>query len=229
MQGAGRAGPGRAPIPGVTDALEREERDALLARGRPPLTELRRLALGCRACGLWARATQTVFGEGSPRARLLIVGEQPGNSEDLEGVPFVGPAGRLLDRALVGAGVDRESVYVTNVVKHFKWKRARTGKRRIHDTPNRGEVTACRPWLEAQVDRIQPKLIVALGATASHALLGRGFRITRQRGEVLDSDLGPALATIHPSAVLRAPDEERDAAYRGLVEDLAAAARRLGI
>ena len=212
----------------MAEPLDRDERDALLASGVPPLDELRQLAGGCRACGLWARATQTVFGDGSPRARLLIVGEQPGNSEDLEGAPFVGPAGKLLDRAMVEAGIDREAVYVTNVVKHFKWKRARTGKRRIHDTPNRGEVQACRPWLEAEVARVVPELIVALGATAAQALLGREFRITRQRGEVLESDLGPILATIHPSAVLRAPDDEREPAFRSLVDDLSVVAARLG-
>jgi uracil-DNA glycosylase family protein len=211
----------------MVEPLDRDERDALLASEVPPLDELRQLAGGCRACGLWARATQTVFGDGSPRARLLIVGEQPGNSEDLEGAPFVGPAGKLLDRAMVEAGIDREAVYVTNVVKHFKWKRARTGKRRIHDTPNRGEVQACRPWLEAEVARVVPELIVALGATAAQALLGRDFRITRQRGEVLESDLGPTLATIHPSAVLRAPDDEREPAFRGLVDDLLVVASSL--
>jgi uracil-DNA glycosylase len=210
----------------VSQPLDRERRDAILAEEEPTLEELRALASGCRACDLWARATQTVFGDGAQRARLLVVGEQPGNSEDLEGVPFVGPAGRLLDRALVEAGIDREAVYLTNVVKHFKWKRARTGKRRIHDTPNRGEVEACRPWLQAEVVRIRPELIVALGATAAQALLGRGFRITRERGEVRESDLGRVIATIHPSAVLRDPDA-RDELYAGLVADLRQAASAL--
>jgi DNA polymerase len=209
----------------VTAPLDRGERDALL-EGDPPLDELRRLAAGCRACDLWARATQTVFGEGAVGSRLMVVGEQPGNSEDLEGAPFVGPAGRLLDQALVEAGIDRETVYVTNVVKHFKWKRARTGKRRIHDRPNRGEVTACRPWLAAEVRRVGPALIVLLGATAAQALLGPAFRITRERGTVRTSELGPALATIHPSAVLRDP-ESRDELYAGLVADLRVAARSL--
>jgi DNA polymerase len=158
---------------------------------------------------------------------VLVVGEQPGNSEDLEGVPFVGPAGRLLDRALVDAGIDRNHVYVTNVVKHFKWRRAPSGKRRIHAKPDSGEIAACRPWLEAEAGRIRPELIVALGATAAQALLGRSFRVTRQHGEVLDSDLGPTLATIHPSAILRAPDDARDAAYDGMVADLRAAAAHL--
>jgi DNA polymerase len=210
----------------MTDELDREERDAALAED-PSLAELRALAARCRACALWARATQTVFGDGPARARLLVVGEQPGNSEDLEGAPFVGPAGRLLDRTLVEAGIDRDDVYVTNVVKHFKWRRAPSGKRRIHAKPDRAEVNACRPWLEAEVGRVRPSLIVALGATAAQALLGSGFRVTRQHGEVLETDLGPVLATIHPSAVLRAPDDARDAALAGMIHDLRAAARWL--
>jgi uracil-DNA glycosylase family protein len=207
----------------MAEPLDREERDAALSTARS-LNEVRALAEGCRACELWARATQTVFGDGSPKARLLLVGEQPGNSEDLEGAPFVGPAGRMLDRALVDAGIDRDDVYVTNVVKHFKWRRAPSGKRRIHQKPDRGEIEACRPWLEAEVARIRPTLVVCLGATAAQALLGRDFRVTRQHGEVLDSDLGPALGTIHPSAILRAPDDARDEAYDGFVADLRAAA-----
>jgi DNA polymerase len=207
----------------MSDALDREERDAAIASARS-IAGLRRLAIGCRACHLWARATQTVFGDGPTDARLLVVGEQPGNSEDLEGAPFVGSAGRLLDRALVDAGIERNEVYVTNVVKHFKWRRARTGKKRIHDKPNRGEVEACRPWLDAEVARIGPELIVCLGATAAQAILGTAFRVTRERGVAVDSALGPVLATIHPSAVLRAPDDARDEAYDGLVADLRAAA-----
>jgi DNA polymerase len=207
----------------MTDALDREERDAALPGART-IEQLRSLATGCRACSLWRNATQTVFGDGPTDARLLVVGEQPGNSEDLEGAPFVGSAGRLLDRAMVDAGIDRETVYVTNVVKHFKWRRAASGKKRIHQKPDRGEVEACRPWLVAEVGRIHPGLIVCLGATAAQALLGRDFRVTRQHGEVMDSELGPVLATIHPSAVLRAPDEVRDETYAGLVADLKAAA-----
>jgi uracil-DNA glycosylase len=210
----------------VTRPLSRAARDAALADART-IPELRELAQGCRACELWRNATQTVFGDGPRRARVLIVGEQPGNSEDLEGAPFVGPAGRLLDRALVEAGIDRETVYVTNVVKHFKWRRAPSGKRRIHQKPDRAEVEACRPWLEAEVGRVRPELIVALGATAAQALLGRTFRVTKQHGEVLPSDLGPTLATVHPSAILRAPDEVRDETYAGFVEDLRAAATQL--
>ncbi|HET8777037.1 MAG TPA: UdgX family uracil-DNA binding protein, partial [Candidatus Limnocylindria bacterium] len=177
---------------------------------------------GCRACDLWARATQTVFGDGPASARLLVVGEQPGDSEDIQGAPFVGSSGRLLDRALVDAGIDRDEVYVTNVVKHFKWRRAPSGKKRIHQKPDNVEVEACRPWLEAEVSRIRPELIVCLGATAAQALLGKSFRVTKQRGEVLDSELGPTLATLHPSAVLRAPDA-REEMYAGLVADLKAA------
>ena len=209
----------------MAQPLDREERDAALAAAES-LTEVRELAQGCRACDLWSRATQTVFGDGPSDARVLVVGEQPGNSEDLEGAPFVGPAGRLLDRAFVEAGIDRSTVYVTNVVKHFKWRRAPSGKRRIHDKPNRGEITACRPWLEAEAARIRPDLIVCLGATAAQALLGRDFRVSRDHGEVLPSELGPALGTIHPSAVLRA-GEDRDDLMAQLVADLRAAARHL--
>jgi uracil-DNA glycosylase family protein len=210
----------------MTGVLDREERDAAIAHARS-ITALRELASGCRACELWARATQTVFGDGSPKARLMLVGEQPGNSEDLEGAPFVGPAGRLLDRALVEAGIDREVVYVTNVVKHFKWRRAPSGKRRIHQKPDRAEIEACYPWLRAEVTRIHPELIVCLGATAAQAVLGAGFRVTRQHGEVLDSELGPAMGTIHPSAVLRAPDDGRGEMLGQLIGDLRVAAARL--
>jgi DNA polymerase len=174
----------------MTDALDREERDAIL-REAPTIDALRELASGCRACHLWQRATQTVFGDGSPSAWLVMVGEQPGNSEDLEGAPFVGPAGRLLDRALVEAGIERDAVYVTNVVKHFKWRRAPSGKRRIHDKPDRAEIEACYPWLEAEVARIRPRLVVCLGATAAQAVLGSSFRVTKDHGKVLPSQLGP--------------------------------------
>ena len=209
----------------MTDGMDRDERDTALA-ANPSLGDLRNLASSCRACHLWRQATQTVFGDGPARAQLLVVGEQPGNSEDLEGAPFVGPAGRLLDRALVEAGIDRSRVYVTNVVKHFKWRRAPSGKKRLHAKPNRGEVEACRPWLEAEVARIGPRLIVCLGATAAQALLGKSFRVTRQHGDVITSDLGPTLATIHPSAILRA-GEDRDAIYDGFVNDLLAASEWL--
>jgi uracil-DNA glycosylase len=210
----------------MADALDRDERDAAIPRARS-VKALRALAQGCRACGLWAKATQTVFGDGSPTARLLLVGEQPGNSEDLEGAPFVGPAGQLLDRALVEAGIDRAEVYVTNVVKHFKWRRAPSGKRRLHQKPDRAEVEACYPWLRAEVARIHPELIVCLGATAAQAVIGPAFRVTREHGVVRGSELGPALGTIHPSAVLRAPDDARDDMRAQLVSDLRVAARRL--
>jgi uracil-DNA glycosylase len=210
----------------MTDALDREERDAVL-RDAPSIDALRELARGCRACHLWQRATQTVFGDGSPSARLMMVGEQPGNSEDLEGAPFVGPAGRLLDRALVEAGIERDEVYVTNVVKHFKWRRAPSGKRRIHEKPDRAEVEACYPWLEAEVGRIRPELVVCLGATAAQAVLGSTFRVTKDHGKVIDSPLGPALGTVHPSAILRAPDDRRDVLMDQLVTDLRAASRAL--
>jgi DNA polymerase len=211
----------------MTDGLTRDERDAAIPTARS-IGALRSLAVGCRACDLWARATQTVFGDGSTKARLLIVGEQPGNSEDLEGAPFVGPAGRLLDRALVEAGIERDDVYVTNVVKHFKWRRAPSGKKRIHQKPDRAEVEACYPWLQAEVARIKPELVACLGATAAQAVLGREFRVTRQHGEVLPSELGPALGTIHPSAVLRAPDDEaRAVLLEQLTSDLRAAATYL--
>ncbi len=211
----------------MADPLDREERDAAISRARS-IRALRELASACRACELWARATQTVFGDGSPSARLMVVGEQPGNSEDLEGAPFVGPAGRLLDQALVEAGIDRDAVYVTNVVKHFKWRRAPSGKRRIHAKPDRAEVEACYPWLRAEVARVAPELIVCLGATAAQAVLGTAFRVTRQHGEVLPSDLGPTLGTIHPSAVLRAPDDARASMRAQLVADLRVAAASLG-
>jgi DNA polymerase len=209
------------------EGLDAEEREEVIAAARS-LDDLRHAAIACRACDLWRNATQTVFGEGGENARMLLLGEQPGDQEDRAGAPFVGPAGRILDEVLDEAGIDREAVYVTNVVKHFKWKPAPRGKRRIHQRPDRSEEIACRPWLEAEVARIVPELIVCLGATAAQALLGRSFRVTRQRGEVLSSDLGPVLATIHPSAVLRAPDAEaRAAAMEGLIADLRVAAGAL--
>jgi uracil-DNA glycosylase len=191
------------------------------------LSSLREAAAGCTACPLHLTGTQTVFGEGPARARLVLVGEQPGDREDLEGRPFVGPAGRLLDEALEEAGIDRASTYLTNVVKHFKWQ-AR-GKRRIHQKPNAMEIAACRPWLDAELTVIRAEALVCLGATAAQALLGRQFRVTRDRGRLLDSELAPVtLATVHPSSILRAPDEEARTKERGLfVEDLRVAAAAL--
>ena len=193
---------------------------AELASGRRSLTALRGAAAGCRACDLWKKGTQTVFGEGGRSAELMFVGEQPGDREDLAGRPFVGPAGKLLDEALEEAGIDRRVVYVTNVVKHFKWK-AR-GKRRIHDKPSWSEIAACRPWLEAELAVVQPRILVLLGASAAQALLGRAFRVTRSRGEIMEATgFAPYVMTIHPSAVLRAPDAAaRREEQRLLVEDL---------
>jgi uracil-DNA glycosylase len=204
------------------------DRDVAIRRARS-ITALRRMADGCRACDLWRNATQTVFGAGSPSARLMLLGEQPGDQEDRVGEPFVGPAGRLLDRALEAAGIDRDLVYVTNVVKHFKWRRAPSGKRRLHQRPDREEIEACRPWLEAEVSRIRPELILCLGATAAQALLGSSFRVTRDRGRVVPSDLGPpAMATVHPSAVLRVQgSDEREMAFAELVADLVTAWNQL--
>src|SRR6202047_735893 len=170
------------------------------------LDELREASKTCKACDLWKLATQTVFGEGMPRAKIMLVGEQPGNQEDLEGKPFVGPAGKLLDAALLEAGIDRKKVYVTNAVKHFKWEPR--GKRRIHKKPNAAEIAACRPWLDAEIAALRPRIIVCLGATAAQALLDRDFRITQHRGEFVKSNLAPqVMATVHPSSILRAPDE----------------------
>jgi uracil-DNA glycosylase len=189
----------------------------------PSLPALREAAAGCRACPLCELGTRTVFGEGAADARLMLVGEQPGDVEDREGRPFVGPAGHLLDRALVEAGIERERVYLTNAVKHFKW--VARGRRRIHDTPNEREMTACRPWLRAEIEVVRPELVVCLGATAARTLLGRDFRLTRHRGEILESALAPrVVATLHPSAVLRSPPERRRRALAGLVEDLRIAA-----
>ncbi len=186
------------------------------------LEELREAASVCTACPLYADATQTVFGEGAVGARVLLVGEQPGDREDLAGAPFVGPAGRLLDEALAAAGVDRSEAYVTNAVKHFKWTRKGNGKVRLHQKPNAGEVAACRPWLEAELEAVRPEIVVCLGATAALSLLGKDVRVTRDRGRWLSSDLIPrALATIHPSAVLRSVNEAaRVEAFDGLVTDL---------
>ena len=184
------------------------------------LPALKAAAADCKACDLWKKGTQTVFGEGRRRATILFVGEQPGNEEDLTGKPFVGPAGRLFDDALKEAGIDRKQTYVTNVVKHFKWEPR--GKRRIHKKPNAQEINACRPWLDAEIALVKPAVIVVLGATAAQALLGAQFRVTKQRGEFLESTLAPYLmATVHPSSILRAPDDEtRRLEYRRFVDDL---------
>jgi len=174
---------------------------------RPTIDRVREVAAQCKACDLYTRGTQTVFGEGPKRAEIMLVGEQPGDAEDIAGHPFVGPAGKLLDRALEAAGIDRRIVYVTNVVKHFKWEPR--GKRRIHAKPNAGEIGACRPWLDTEIALVKPRVIVCLGATAAQALLGKAFRVTKQRGQFIESSLAPLVtATVHPSSILRAPDEE---------------------
>jgi DNA polymerase len=198
-----------------------------LVPGHATLAALRAAAATCRACPLWERATQTVFGEGGPHAYVVLVGEQPGHEEDLAGRPFVGPAGKLLDRALEAAGIDRRRAYVTNVVKHFKWE-AR-GKRRIHQKPHAREIAACRPWLDAELGVIRPKALVCLGATAAQALLGRTFRVSVQRGDFVPSPLAPfVMATVHPSSVLRAPDDEsRATETERLIEDLRKVAKVL--
>ena len=194
---------------------------------RKSLKAFRDAAADCKACDLWERGTQTVFGAGARRAEVLFVGEQPGNEEDLSGQPFVGPAGRLLDEALVAAGIDRTQTYVTNVVKHFKWEPR--GKRRIHKKPNASEIKACRPWLEAEISLVKPKIIVCLGATAAQALLGPQFKVSQQRGQFLESNLAPYIvATVHPSSILRTPDDEtRHDEKRKFIDDLKKVARVL--
>lgn len=193
----------------------------------PTLESARRAAKDCRACDLWKRGTQTVFGEGARNARVLFVGEQPGDKEDMEGRPFVGPAGGILDKALIEAGIDRKQTYVTNAVKHFKWEPR--GKRRIHKKPNSIEIAACRPWLDVEIELVRPEIIVCLGATAAQALLGRNFRVTQQRGQLLPFASAPhVLATVHPSSILRAPDEEtRHRDYKLFVDDLRVVANAL--
>src|ERR1043166_2506870 len=194
---------------------------------KPTLKKLREAARGCRACPLWKSGTQTVFGEGRPGATIVFVGEQPGNDEDLAGKPFVGPAGKLLDRALVEAGIDRGEAYVTNAVKHFKWEPK--GKRRLHKKPNGREIAACRPWLEAELGVLKPKVLVALGATAAQSLLGKDFRVSKQRGKVVESNLAPSVsATVHPSSILRAADDETRRSEMALfIKDLKVVARLL--
>ena len=193
---------------------------------RVNLTALREAAAGCRGCHLWEVGTQTVFGEGARDAEVMFVGEQPGDYEDRAGKPFVGPAGRLLDEALVEAGIDRSVTYVTNAVKHFKWQ-AR-GKRRIHQKPNWAEMTACRPWLEAELEVVQPRVLVLLGATAAQTLLGRQFRVTQWRGQLVDSDLAEAVTvSVHPSSILRGEPEEREANFAAFVDDLRVVAKLL--
>jgi DNA polymerase len=193
---------------------------------KPSLPTLRKEAAGCKACDLWKTGTQVVFGEGPASAEAMFVGEQPGDQEDKAGRPFVGPAGKLFDEALEDAGIDRTQVYVTNVVKHFKW--VGRGKRRIHQKPNWSEIAACRPWLDGELAAVEPRVLVCLGATAAQALLGRQFRVTRERGKPVESDLAEhVLATIHPSAILRGDPESREQEYAAFVRDLKAVAKLL--
>ena len=207
--------------------LAQIETAAKLIPPKASLEQLRELAFGCKACDLWLRGTQTVFGEGPVGAQVMFVGEQPGDKEDLEGRPFVGPAGALLDWALSEVEIDRNKVYVTNVVKHFKWEPR--GKRRIHKKPNSLQITACRPWLEAEIARVRPKVVVLLGATAAQAIMGTKFRVTQQRGEIVSSSFAPhVMATVHPSSILRVPDDESRRRERQLfLDDMAALARFL--
>jgi uracil-DNA glycosylase len=195
---------------------------------RPTLTKLRAAVQECRGCTLYANATQAVFGEGPKTAKLFVIGEQPGDAEDRAGHPFVGPSGLLLDRAFESAGIDRDEIYVTNAVKHFKWAKERRAPRRLHKTPSAGEVRACRPWLLAELSLIKPRAILCLGATASKAVFGPSFSVMKHRGKPLESDLAPiAFATVHPSAVLRAPEGERAAAKRRFFSDVERVARHM--
>jgi len=211
----------RAPSPVATGSA------ADFIPSKPTLPRLREAARGCRGCDLWVNATQTVFGEGSPNAEVMLVGEQPGDQEDRQGHPFVGPSGKLLDLALEQAGIDRSRIYVTNSVKHFKFIPIERG-RRLHKKPNAGEIRACNPWLREEIRVLKPKVIVALGATAAHALLGNQFKVTQNRGKPVSSDLAEAvIATVHPSAVLRARDGDRDQAREEFFRDIQAVAAYL--
>jgi DNA polymerase len=197
---------------------------------RPTIPLLQEAAKNCQACDLWRNATQTVFGEGAQKATVMLIGEQPGDQEDRRGRPFVGPAGRILDQALGEAGINREAVYVTNVVKHFRWTAAERGKRRIHKKPRASEIQACRPWLDVELDLVKPKVVVCLGASAAQALLGKDFRVTRDHGKAIKSTLASLLvATVHPSSILRAQDDEsRQIQMKGFVDDLRTVKRLLG-
>jgi uracil-DNA glycosylase len=209
----------------------RKKRSSHSGQGAIPFSDsieaLAQAAKTCRACDIWSRATQTVFGEGNAHAEVILVGEQPGNQEDLAGHPFVGPAGKLLDKALLAAGIARDKVYITNVVKHFN--SVQRGKWRIHKKPNAEEIAACRPWLDAEIAIIRPAVIVCLGASAAQALISRDYRVTRRRGELQKSAFGPMItATVHPSSILRAPDDEaRHLQMREFVADLKKIARAL--
>ena len=215
----------RPSLPGLAGA-EPGSAQALIPE-QPTLPGLQAAAARCQACDLYKTGTQTVFGDGTPHAKVMFVGEQPGDREDIEGKPFVGPAGRLLDDGLRAAGIDRNQVYITNAVKHFKWKPQ--GKRRLHQKPNAAEITACRPWLDAEIALVKPHIVVCLGATAAQALLGRGFRVTLQRGQFIERPGLPLMmATVHPSSILRAPDDEsRELEMQAFVADLKRLAKRI--
>jgi uracil-DNA glycosylase family protein len=221
-----RGQPAKYSSPSDLERSRRKARHAtrplIAMSGSDSISHLRQDAGDCRACDLWRNATQTVFGEGASKAQIMLVGEQPGDQEDLAGHPFVGPAGRLLDRALAEARIDRSEVYVTNVVKHFKWVPAERGKRRIHKKPRASEIQACRPWLDAELKAVKPQVLVCLGATAAQSLFGRSFSVSRQRGQPVDSPLAPyAMATVHPSSILRAPnDEARHSQMKAFTADL---------
>jgi len=212
-------------IPTEPDATNIRE----LIPNQATLRDLQEAAKQCRACDLWKTATQTVFGEGSTKADIMLIGEQPGDQEDRSGHPFVGPAGKLLDQALADAGIDRSEVYVTNVVKHFRWTPAERGKRRIHKKPRASEIQACRPWLDAELEIVKPKIVVCLGASAAQALLGKEFRVSRERGKAIKSTLAALIvATVHPSSILRArEDASREEQLKQFVNDLKAAKRLL--
>ena len=223
----------KAPVPASQAIREQPPSEFTSAAeffpARKTLKTLAAAALGCRACDLWRTGTQTVFGEGNRKADVLFVGEQPGDQEDLEGRPFVGPAGKLFDSALAEAGIDRDQVYVTNAVKHFKWERGEKSSRRIHKKPNDSEVRACIPWLEQEIAQLKPSVIVCLGATAAQALLGKSFKVTQQRGKPVKSTLAKVVvATVHPSSVLRAPTPEaRRQANADLIADLKVVAKHI--
>lgn len=230
-----RAAPSRrkAPVP-ASQAIKEQPPSRFTSATEffPPRRTLKTLAgaaSGCRACDLWRTGTQTVFGEGAKTAKVLFVGEQPGDQEDLAGRPFVGPAGRLLDSALAEAGIDRDQVYVTNAVKHFKWERGEKSTRRIHKKPNDSEIRACIPWLEQEIAQLKPSVIVCLGATAAQALLGKSFKVTQQRGKPIRTALAPTVvATVHPSSVLRSPSPEaRRQANADLIADLKVVAKHI--
>ena len=204
------------------DPAGRSEKLTLVAPTLKTTAALRDAARDCKACDLWKTGTQTVFGEGSSKAQIMFVGEQPGDQEDRAGHPFVGPAGKLLDRALEQVGLQRSQVYLTNVVKHFKWVAATRGKKRIHKKPRYSEIHACRPWLDAELRLVKPQVLVCLGSTAAQSLLGRNFSVMRQRGQLIDSPLAPfVIATVHPSSILRAPDDDaRHLQMRAFIKDL---------